>query len=121
MSQSTRIGATLGASLMLAMSACTDVQADSWTGRDKQMHAIAGAAVALPVTLATGSTGYGLAAGCAVGVAKELADKYRPGHVASYRDAVVTCAGAAIGAAIGGVIVAPTERGGVYIGIARSF
>ncbi len=51
MSQSTRIGATLGASLMLALSACSDAQADSWTGRDKQLHAIAGAAIALPVTL----------------------------------------------------------------------
>ncbi len=51
---------------------------------------------------------------------KEVADKYRPGHVPSYRDAVVTCAGAAVGAYLGGVIVAPTDRG-VYIGIARSF
>ncbi len=50
MSQSTRIGATLGASLMLALSACSDAQADSWTGRDKQLHAIAGAAIALPLT-----------------------------------------------------------------------
>lgn len=120
MSKTARIGATLGASLILALSACTDAQADSWTGRDKQMHAIAGAAIALPVTLITRDVSHGIVAGCAVGVAKELADKYRPGHVASYRDAIVTCAGAAIGAALGGVIVAPAERG-VYIGIARSF
>lgn len=120
MSQATRIGATLGASIILALSACTDVQADSWTGRDKQMHAIAGAAVALPVTLITRDVSHGIVAGCAVGVAKELADKYRPGHVASYRDAIVTCAGAAIGSALGGVIVAPTDRG-VLVGIARSW
>lgn len=120
MSQTTRIGATIGASLILALSACTDAQADSWTGRDKQMHFAAGAAIALPVTLATGSTGYGLAAGCGVGVLKEVADKRRPGHVASSKDAIVTCAGAAVGAYLGGVIVAPADRG-IYIGIARSF
>ena len=120
MSQATRIGATIGASLMLALSACSDAQADSWTGRDKQMHLAAGAAIALPVTLITRDVQHGIVAGCAVGVAKEIADRYRPGHVPSYRDAVVTCAGAAIGAAIGGVIVAPADRG-VYISIARSF
>lgn len=100
MSQSTRIGATIGASLMLALSACTDVQADSWTGRDKQMHFAAGAAVALPVTLITRDVSHGIVAG--------------------YRDAVVTCAGAAVGAYLGGVIVAPADRG-VHIGIARSW
>lgn len=120
MSTNTRIGATLGASIILALSACTDAQADSWTGRDKQMHFAAGAAVALPVTLITRDVSHGIVAGCAVGVAKELADKYRPSHVASYRDAIVTCAGAAVGAYLGGVIVAPADRG-VYIGIARSF
>ena len=120
MSQATRIGATIGASLMLALSACSDAQADSCTGRDRQMRLAAGAAIALPVTLATGSTGYGLAAGCGVGVAKELADRDAAGHVASYRDAVVTCAGAAVGAYLGGVIVAPADRG-VWVGIARSF
>ena len=120
MSTNTRIGAAIGASLILALSACTDAQADSWTGRDKQMHFAAGAAVALPVTLITRDVSHGIVAGCAVGVAKEIADKYRPGHVASYRDAVVTCAGAAVGAALGGVIVAPAERG-VFVGIARSF
>lgn len=57
MSQATRIGATLGASLMLALSACSDAQADSWTGRDKQMHLVAGAAIALPVTLITQDIG----------------------------------------------------------------
>ena len=40
MSTNTRIGATLGASLMLALSACSDAQADSWTGRDKQMRSV---------------------------------------------------------------------------------
>lgn len=97
-----RIGATLGAAIILALSAVADVRADSWTGRDKQMHLAAGAAVALPVTLATGSTWRGLAAGCGVGVAKELADMRRAGHVASYRDA---------GAQIGGLIVVPRRDG----------
>lgn len=77
MSQAARIGATLGASLMLALSACSDAKADSWTGRDKQMHAIAGAAIALPITLITRDVQHGIVAGCAVGVAKEIADRYR--------------------------------------------
>lgn len=115
-----RIGATLGAALILALSAVADVHADSWTGRDKQMHLAAGAAVALPVTLATGSTWHGLAAGCGVGVAKELADMRRPGHVASYRDAVVTCAGAALGAQLGGLVIVP-RRDGVAVAYSVAF
>ena len=63
MSQSTRIGATIGASLMLALSACSDAQADSWTGRDKQMHLAAGAAVAMPVTLITRDVSHGSISG----------------------------------------------------------
>ena len=104
--------AALGA-FLLALAAAA--HADSWTGRDKQMHLAAGAAIAMPVTLATGSTGYGLAAGCGVGVLKEVADTQRAGPTPSVKDAIVTCAGAAIGAQLGGFFIAP-RRDGVTIG-----
>lgn len=115
-----RAGAAIGAALILALSAVADAQADSWTGRDKQMHIAAGAAIAMPVTLATGHAGYGLAAGCAAGIAKEAADTQRAGHVASWKDAVVTCAGAAIGAQLGGLFIAP-RRDGVTVAFATTF
>lgn len=75
----------------------TEARADTWTTPDKTKHLVAGAA-----------------AGCAVGVAKEINDMRSPGHTPSYKDAVVTCIGAAVGAKIG-VIVAPVP-GGVFVG-----
>ena len=109
--------AALGA-LLIALAAAA--HADSWTGRDKQMHLAAGAAIALPVTLATGSTGYGLAAGCGVGVLKEVADTQRAGHTPSVKDTIVTCAGALVGSQLGGLIVVP-RRDGVTVAFATTF
>ncbi len=88
--------------------------ADAWTGPDKTKHLAAGLIIAAPVSMLTDSWRAGAAAGCAVGVAKEINDMRSPGHTPSYKDAVVTCLGAAVGAQLG-VIVAPVP-GGVFVG-----
>ena len=97
----------------------TEARADEWTGPDKRMHLAAGALIAAPVSAATDSWRAGAAAGCAVGVLKEINDMRSPGHTPSYKDAVVTCVGAAVGAQIG-VMVAPI-KGGVFVGKSWSF
>jgi VanZ family protein len=97
----------------------TEARADAWTGPDKTKHLVAGLIIAAPVSMLADSWRAGAAAGCAVGVAKELHDMRSPGHTPSYKDAVVTCLGAAIGAKIG-VIVAPVP-GGVWVGKSWGF
>jgi uncharacterized protein YfiM (DUF2279 family) len=92
----------------------TEARADTWTTPDKTKHLVAGAAVGLAVGALSDSWTAGAAAGCAVGVAKEINDMRSPGHTPSYKDAIVTCLGAAVGAKIG-VIVAPVP-GGVWVG-----
>lgn len=73
-------------------------QADSWTGTDKTLHFGGGAAVGIAVTLATDKPAYGIAAGAAVGLAKELYDtQHRDIHTPSVKDLLVTVAGAAVG------------------------
>ena len=73
-------------------------QADEWTGRDKNLHFLGGAAVGAAVTLATDKPMYGIAAGAAVGLAKELYDaKHRSTHTPSTKDLLATVAGAAAG------------------------
>ena len=72
--------------------------ADDWTGRDKTLHFIGGAAVGAAVTLATDKPMYGIAAGAAVGLAKELYDtQHRATHTPSAKDLVMTIVGAAVG------------------------
>lgn len=71
---------------------------DRWSGEDKEWHAIAGAVVGTAATVKWQSRAVGFAAGCGTGVAFEL---LAPGFK-SYKDAVVTCLGAAFGALIGG-------------------
>ena len=82
--------------IIIALTSLT-AQADQWTGSDKDKHAIAGLAIAAAVSAAT-KPAYGIAAGCAVGIAKEVADRYTPGRQVSGKDAAVTCLGAAVGA-----------------------
>lgn len=73
-------------------------QADEWTGRDKALHFVGGAAIGAAVTLATDKPMYGVAAGAAVGLAKELYDtQHRATHTPSAKDLVVTVLGAAVG------------------------
>lgn len=72
--------------------------ADEWTGRDKTLHFLGGAAVGAAVTLATDKPAYGIAAGVAVGLAKELYDtQHRATHTPSTKDLIATVAGAAVG------------------------
>lgn len=72
--------------------------ADEWAGRDKTLHFLGGAAVGAAVTLATDRPAYGIAAGAAVGLAKELYDtQHRSTHTPSTKDLVVTVIGAAVG------------------------
>ena len=73
-------------------------QADEWTGRDKTLHFVGGAAIGAAVTLATDKPMYGVAAGAAVGLAKELYDtQHRATHTPSTKDLLVTVLGAAVG------------------------
>jgi uncharacterized protein YfiM (DUF2279 family) len=62
--------------------------ADSWTGADKGKHVAAGLLVAGSALQITDSPRSALAIGVAAAVGKEVLDAHRPGHVASYRDAV---------------------------------
>jgi uncharacterized protein YfiM (DUF2279 family) len=72
--------------------------ADEWTGRDKTLHFLGGAAVGAAVTLYTDRPMYGIAAGAAVGLAKELYDtQHRSTHTPSTKDLVMTIVGAAVG------------------------
>lgn len=73
-------------------------QADEWTGPDKTLHFLGGAAIGAAVTLATDKPMYGIAAGAAVGLAKEIYDSQnRDKHTPSTKDLVVTVIGAAVG------------------------
>jgi uncharacterized protein YfiM (DUF2279 family) len=94
--------------LLCLMSATA--HADQWTGADKDKHAIAGLTIAAAVSAAS-KPAYGIAAGCAVGIAKEAADRYTPGRQASAKDAIVTCMGAAVGAYVPGLLVSPRGIG----------
>lgn len=102
-----------------ALSANAWAGSDSWAGPDKQKHAAVGAGIGLVVSAASDSWRAGAAAGCAVGIAKELQDGRSNAHTQSYKDAAVTCLGAAVGAYVG-VSVAPV-RGGVSVFKSWSF
>lgn len=89
----------IGALFALIVTSCT-AQAqtaqpvDSWTGKDKALHLVAGAAVA-GLALSQGATrAQATALGTVVGVLKEAHDTGGRGHV-SAKDAVVTALGAA--------------------------
>ena len=96
--------------IILALIISTSAHADQWTGQDKDKHAIAGMAIAAAVASATKPV-YGIAAGCAVGVAKEVADRYTPGRQVSYKDAAVTCLGSAVGAYVPGLMIGSRSIG----------
>ena len=81
------------------------VCADEWTGRDKSLHFAVGAAVGGAVTIATDRRDYGIVAGVAVGLAKELYDsRHRATHTPSAKDFAVTALGAVAGSYTGLVI-----------------
>jgi uncharacterized protein YfiM (DUF2279 family) len=82
----------------LALTLASSAHADEWTGRDKNLHFVGGAAIGSAVTLATDKPIYGIAAGAAVGLAKEIYDSQnRDKHTPSTKDLLVTVLGAAVG------------------------
>jgi hypothetical protein len=81
-------------------------QSSEWMAPDKKLHFGFGAAFGLAGTMATESVAYGAALGCAVGAIKEVGDKLAGGRAhADARDFVATCAGAALGATTGFVVL----------------
>ena len=81
---------------------------DSWTGHDKVLHLAAGATIAGAVSYATDSRMTGFAAGVAAAIVKEVYDSRHPlAHTASYRDLLVTVAGAGLATAVPGLTVFP--------------
>jgi uncharacterized protein YfiM (DUF2279 family) len=82
--------------LTLALAATT-AHADEWTGKDKQLHFVGGAAIAAAVTAATRDEWAGFAAGTASGLLKEVYDATGRGQV-SGKDFAVTMLGAYVGA-----------------------
>jgi hypothetical protein len=90
-------------------------RADEWTGEDKTLHAIGGAAIGLAMAAQTGSAWAGFRWGCGVGAAKELFDAAGQG-TPSAKDLIVTCAAAGLGSAVGKRVFArPTNRGAELI------
>lgn len=83
--------------------------ADGWAGADKGRHLAAGALVAgSALQLTGGDMRLALVAGTAAAVGKELIDARRPSsHVASYRDAAATVAGALIATQVPGLLITP--------------
>lgn len=84
---------------------CKQAQADEWTGLDKKGHLLAGAGIAALTTVVTQDERWGVAAGCAAGVAKELYDsQHRDTHTPSFKDFAVTCLGAYVGSKTTGFV-----------------
>jgi uncharacterized protein YfiM (DUF2279 family) len=103
---------------LLAISAllASSAHADTWTGPDKTLHFVGGAAIGASVTLYTGNPRDGLLAGVGVGLAKEVYDsRHKDSHTPSAKDFAVTALGAAVGAYTGLVIRRQ------FIGYATSF
>lgn len=112
----------IGALFSLLATACT-AQAqtvDSWTGRDKALHLVAGAAVA-GLALSQGATrAQATAAGTVVGILKEAHDAGGRGQV-SARDAVVTALGAAALAYAPVPLTVWREQRRTYLGVSITF
>lgn len=84
---------------LLLLTQCSPVPAEPWTGKDKALHLVAGAALASAGTAITKDPWKGFAIGCTAGVLKEAYDSAHPAtHTVSVKDAAVTCVGAALGA-----------------------
>jgi uncharacterized protein YfiM (DUF2279 family) len=91
-----------------AMLATAAAHADEWTGRDKELHFVGGAAIAAAVTAATGNEWHGFLVSAGVGLAKEAYDSTGRGQV-SGKDFAVTALGALIGAKATGWAIAPNR------------
>jgi uncharacterized protein YfiM (DUF2279 family) len=99
---------TFAALLLLTMASLAYAAPDSWTGPDKKMHLAAGATIAGTVSFATGNKLAGFAVGTLAGALKEgYDDRHRDVHTVSYRDFLVTVAGAGIATTVPGLTVLP--------------
>ena len=93
---------------VLAIVTAASAQADEWTGKDKQLHLIGGAAIAAAVTAGTGNELHGFLAGTASGLLKEVYDSTGRGQV-SGKDFAVTALGALLGAKATGWAIGPNR------------
>lgn len=82
---------------------------DSWTGKDKAGHFLAGALITGSVQVATGDTALAVEVGTIAALGKEFTDMHRTGHVASFRDATATLVGVLVSAQIAGLTVTPVS------------
>lgn len=91
--------------LIIGVISCSSF-AESWRGRDKELHFAMGAGVSSLATLAFKDEEVGFWSGVAVGAAKEIYDyKHPKSHDASFKDFAVTALGAFAGAKITGLVV----------------
>ena len=104
----------LGIAALLLCSVSAFAQ-DTWTGRDKQLHAIGGAGIGAVGTMVFKDARYGCAAATAVGALKEVLDSQnRDKHTPSYKDFVVTAAAGCISAySTQWLFVVPTKDGAI--------
>ncbi|CAB4150160.1 lipoprotein [uncultured Caudovirales phage] len=103
---------TQGALLVLLAASFSTVKADSWTGKDKQAHAIVGAAVGTITTMVTKDSRTGCAASAGIGLAKEVYDSQnRATHTVSFKDFAVTAIAGCLTAAGTGWSIIPKEKG----------
>ena len=77
--------------LFSMVSTSTITFADSWKGKDKDQHMIAGAAIGSLVTTVTDSPIKGCVAASSVGLIKEIYDyQHKQKHTPSFKDFAVT-------------------------------
>lgn len=92
---------------------------DAWTGKDKNLHFVGGAAVGSAGTLYFKDPHKGFLLGTAAGLFIEVRDA-RGAGVCSFQDFAVTVAGAAAGAYGTAWFIAP-RKGGVVLGYVGTF
>lgn len=96
----------------LLITIASTAHADSWTGRDKELHAIGGAAIGSVTTLATGKASYGCMAAAGVGLAKEIYDiQHKATNTPSSKDFAVTAIAGCLAAYGTGWIITPKDKG----------
>lgn len=88
--------------LALAGPACAQ---DSWGGADKREHFIIGSIIGAVGTGVSGSMWTGFAIGAGAGVLKESLDTQKTGGKFSGKDVAATMLGAAVGVAVGGLVI----------------
>lgn len=88
-----------------------EMERDEWRGQDKDKHFIGGLLIGGVATTASGSAWAGFAVGAGVGLLKEFKDAHRPypNNRWSYKDFLITAAGAGVGATIGHFVITPVS------------